>query len=277
MSYFRNYRRPRYYRRRHSPNPWNAFIFLGVLAVLGILGNIQSVFTSPFFYILLAIGIFLFVVMIRKARRTTEGQFGERDIGEINSERHRRKCYMGGLSAGEWEVANLLSRELSYKDYFLFNNLILPSENNKSTQIDHVVVSKFGIFVIESKDYQGWIFGDKNQPSWTQSLPGGKNKFQFQNPIHQNYAHIMALKALLPAVGEKLYGIVVFSNKSEFKTAMPENVINFSGLIGYIRKYNQEVISDNDLQLTIGRLSYLCQTVDISAVEHIANLHANHG
>jgi hypothetical protein len=87
----------------------------------------------------------------------------------------------------------------------------------------------------------------------------------------------MALKALLPAVGEKLYGIVVFSNKSEFKTAMPENVINFSGLIGYIRKYNQEVISDNDLQLTIGRLSYLCQTVDISAVEHIANLHANHG
>lgn len=277
MTYYRNYRRPYYYRRRRrSFNPKNAGIALLALFILGILSNIKEFFTSPLFYVLLVIGAYFIFKKFWRKKKPTESSIDSRKIAEINSEKHGCKCYMEGLSGGEQEVAHLLSRELSYKDYFLFNNLILPSENNASTQIDHIVVSKFGIFVIESKDYQGWIFGNKDQTTWTQSLPGGKNKFQFQNPIHQNYAHIMALKALLPFVGDNFKSVVVFSNKSEFKAEPIENVVNLDELIGYIKKYTQEKLTDYDLQLAIGRLSFLCQTLDISAEDHVANLHANH-
>ena len=274
MSYYRNYRRPYYRRYRRPFNPRNFLIGLAVLFVFGMISNLKEFL--PIFYILLAIGIFFIIKKIWRKRKSVEFRVDSREIADINSEKHGCKCYMEGLSVGEQKVAHLLSRELSYKDYFLFNNLILPSENNASTQIDYVVVSKFGIFVIESKDYQGWIFGDKDQVSWTQSLPGGKNKFQFQNPIHQNYAHIMALKALLPFVGDYFNSIVVFLNKSEFKTAVLENVVNLNGLIGCIKKYTQERLTDNDLQLAIGRLSFLCQTVDISVSEHVENLRVSH-
>lgn len=273
MSY---YRRLYYYRRRRrSPSAPNIVIGLLALFTLGIVSNIKAILTSPWFYVILAIAAYFIFRKFWRKKKTLESPVASHEIAEINSEKHGCKCYMEDLLEGEREVAHLLARELSYKDYFLFNNLIIPSETNGSTQVDHVVVSKFGIFVIESKDYQGWIFGSKDQDTWTQSLPR-RNKFQFQNPIHQNYAHIMALKALLPFVGENFHNIVVFSNKSEFKTEQIENVVNLTGLIECIKKHTQEKLTDHDLQLVIGKLSFLCQTLDISLEDHIANLHTNH-
>jgi hypothetical protein len=289
MSYRRRYyKRPYYYRRsryrRSNPS-------LGGIAVLGVVAlfcfyalyNGTGAALSALLGWAVLIGIIaLIVIGIRKlfgwsgkASTPDMAHIGQQDAAQINSEKHGCKCYMEGLSYGEQEVADTLSRELSYKDYFIFNNLILPSENNGSTQIDHIVVSRFGIFVIESKDYKGWIFGDKDEQQWTQSLPGGKNKFQFQNPIHQNYAHIMALKTLMPFAVDNFYSIVVFSSQSEIKTAPIENVVHLSQLIGCIKKYTQEKLSENDIQLIIGKLSYACQTVDITASEHVANLHAH--
>lgn len=276
MSYYRNYRRPHYdRRRRRQTDLLAALIMIGALFLLGLFSMLRSIFTSLYFYILLVIGMIVYFWLKRRKKKVVQTEDGINNQ-EINSEKHGCKCYMDGLNSGEQEVATLLSRELSYKDYFLFNNIILPSENNVSTQIDHLVVSKFGLFVIECKDYKGWIFGDKNQDSWTQSLPGGKNKFSFQNPIRQNFAHIMALKSLLPVIAENLYGIVVFTDKSEFKTPVIDNVVNLSGLIGCIKKYGEVKVTDNDPQLAIGRLSFLCQTLDISAAEHVVNLQAHH-
>ena len=74
-----------------------------------------------------------------------------------------------------------------YRD---LNNVTIPTSNG-TTQIDHVFVSRYGIFVIETKNMEGWIFGDEKQPQWTQSLYG--KKFRFQNPLHQNYRHTKAL------------------------------------------------------------------------------------
>lgn len=275
MNYYRNYRRPYYRRQSHSFSNRNLGMAFLALLIVVVFENIKELLVSPLFYIFLAMGVYFVVRKIWRREKLKEFQVDDGVHADINSEKHGCKCYMEGLSVGEQEVAQLLARELSYKDYFLFNNLILPSENNGSTQVDHVVVSKYGVFIIESKDYRGWIFGDKDQATWTQSLPGGKNKFQFQNPIHQNYAHIVALKTLLPAVGDKLHGIVVFTNKSEFKTLTIDSVVNLSELVGYIKKFTQEVISESDLQLAIGQLSYLCQTIDITVAEHVANLHAN--
>jgi restriction system protein len=289
MSYRRYYRRPHYrrpyYYRRSSNSGGKIFAAVVVLFLFGFISSIFANSGILFLILGLAIFIAIIVLVIKGVRKLFKwgsqppesgiARVSQQDVAQINSEKHGCKCYMEGLSYGEQEVADTLSRELNYKDYFIFNNLIIPSDNNGSTQIDHIVVSKFGIFVIESKDYQGWIFGDKDQPFWTQSLPGGKNKFQFQNPIRQNYAHIMALKALMLFAANSFYSIVVFSDKSETKTAPIENVVHLNELIECVKKYNVEKLTENDLQLAIGKLSYACQTSDITVSEHIANLHEN--
>jgi hypothetical protein len=70
---------------------------------------------------------------------------------------HGLRCYSRGLNTGEKEVVKYLSSKLDIKKYYIFNNLTLKTKDG-STQIDHVVVSPYGIFVIETKDYSGWIF-----------------------------------------------------------------------------------------------------------------------
>lgn len=191
-----------------------------------------------------------------------------------NTSKHACKCYMEGLTPGEQKVADVLAGELSYTDYFLFNNIIINSKNNISTQIDHIVVSKFGIFVIESKDLNGWIFGSRNASTWTQSMPGAV-KYKFQNPLRQNYGHLMALKELMPFAKDNFYNVVVFTGNAEIKTERIENVLYSSELIEYIKKYSQEKLNENEVQFAVGKLSYACQTINITVDEHVANIHAN--
>jgi hypothetical protein len=243
-------------------------IFIFTICILSV-SAIGGLLPAPLALVVLVIDVWLIA-------RAFQGRlsFIQQDVGQINNERHGRKCHMEGLSYGEREVATTLSYGLSYKDYFIFNNLIIPSKSNESTQIDHIVVSKFGIFVIESKDYGGWIFGHRNQPFWTQVFRGGK-KFHFQNPIHQNYEHIMSLRNLIPLPIGNFYSIIVFSNKSEIKTAPIENVMHLKDLIGYISNCAQEKLGTSDVQMAIGKLSYACQTIDTTTSEHVANLRAH--
>ena len=83
--------------------------------------------------------------------------------------------------------------------YKVINNVMLPTVDGATTQIDHVVVSRYGIFVVETKDYGGWIFGGENQRQWTQSFRTrwGADKYRFQNPIRQNWRHIYTMSDLL--------------------------------------------------------------------------------
>ena len=87
---------------------------------------------------------------------------------------------------GENKVALLLST-LSKKRYKVINNILLNSTQS-FTQIDHIVVSRYGIFIIETKNYTGWIFGSENSERWLQTIYG--NRHYFMNPIRQNYAHV---------------------------------------------------------------------------------------
>lgn len=189
----------------------------------------------------------------------------------VATNKHGHRCYIEGLSYSEREVVDVLAQNLDCKEYYIFNNLILPSDYGISTQIDHVVVSKYGIFVIESKDYNGWIFGSVNSKKWTQCLPRGY-KFQFQNPLRQNWGHVTALKALLPFVGENIYNVVVFSDNCEFKTPRISNVLFLSELADYIKKWRSDRLDEQNMLMAIGKLSYLCQAIDITLEEHVNNV-----
>jgi restriction system protein len=82
----------------------------------------------------------------------------------------------------EFQV-NLIARLFLDKQvYTLFKNVTLPTEDG-TTQIDHVIVSRYGLFVIETKNMKGWIFGSAQQKIWTQKIYRHTSKFQ--NPLYQ--------------------------------------------------------------------------------------------
>jgi len=115
-----------------------------------------------------------------------------------------------------------------------------------TTQIDYVIVSRFGIFVIETKNMSGWIFGSEKDSQWTQSLAGGK-KFKFQNPLRQNYKHTKCLADFLNIDHDKLHSVVMFWGDSTFKTDMPDNVLD-KGYAHHIKSKTEVLFSDAEVE-----------------------------
>ena len=99
---------------------------------------------------------------------------------------------------GETAVAVILSR-LNPEEYQTINDVIVKTKRGTS-QIDHVVISLYGIFVIETKNYKGWITGTDYSEQWTKNMYG--KKYKFRNPIIQNYGHVKALEEVLGKLKE---------------------------------------------------------------------------
>lgn len=161
-------------------------------------------------------------------------------------------------------------------DYHLLNHVTLPVKDG-TTQVDHILVSRFGVFVIEAKAYKGWIFANPKQANWTQVL--FKRKFRFQNPIHQNYRHVRAVQDLLDFLPpDAIRSVVVFTGDAEFKTVVPPGVFNLSGFVDHIRANTTEVMSLNRLQFCVGRLETTRLAISGKTdVEHVENLERRHG
>lgn len=141
---------------------------------------------------------------------------------------------------------------LDRRRYHLFRNVTLPTADG-STQIDHIVVSPHGIFVLETKNYGGWIFGKPRDKMWTQKFP--RRSSAFQNPLRQNYKHVRTLADLLALGDEVLFSLVVFVGSAEFKTAMPENVTKLGGCIGFIRRRTEPLLSEAQVAEAVARIA----------------------
>ncbi|HMN75268.1 MAG TPA: NERD domain-containing protein [Burkholderiaceae bacterium] len=157
--------------------------------------------------------------------------------------------------------------------YFPLDNLTLPTKNG-TTQIDHVIVSKFGIFVIEAKNIDGWIFGDERSSEWSVVKPG--RKFRFQNPLRQNYRHVKAISAFLEIEEDRLHSLVMFWGECEFKTPMPANVM-LRGYASYIKGFDKPLFSDDEVVALVAALrsGSLPKTWSTRRA-HIESLHARH-
>ncbi len=126
-------------------------------------------------------------------------------------------------------------------EYFIFNDLLFDGKG-RSTQIDHVVVSPYGVFVIETKGYKGWITGGENAEYWTQTVFRRKN--HFYNPIMQNEGHVRFLRYLLKcSVDIPFIPIVVFNNSANIKIRFENHiVVNRCDLTWVISKYKTPVL-----------------------------------
>lgn len=174
---------------------------------------------------------------------------------------------------GEMLVNFTLNARLDKQKYCLIKNVTLPTENG-TTQIDHIVVSEYGIFIIETKNMRGWIYGDEKQKSWTQKIY--KHTKKFQNPLHQNYKHVKTIESALEVDCSKIFSVIVFVGDSVFKTEMPANVTYAGGFIEYIKSKTEKIILQDEVNKILsaiesGRLSRTLKT-QREHVKHVQNI-----
>lgn len=178
---------------------------------------------------------------------------------------------------GEKLTYHLFLKRLDPAVYQVFNNVYLPMPYGPgTTQIDHVVLSPHGVYVIETKNINGWIFGKEQDSQWTQQLY--RKKFFFQNPLRQNCLHVEALRTFLDLPREAFQSIVFLIGKGELKTDLPPHVMT-SGLRYYIERHRLVTLEEEQLR---------CAGADLAAWEkesrnpavrrnHIRDLRLRHG
>ncbi len=144
---------------------------------------------------------------------------------------------------GEKTISSILYF-LNKSDYKVIHNVVLKT-GDITSQIDHIVISNFGLFVIETKNYKGWIVGHENSEYWTQIIFRYKTKFY--SPIRQNSGHIRALKSCLKEYPTLEYkSIIVFSTKAEIKVTTKMDVINSNRLLQTVKKYSQVNLTETE-------------------------------
>lgn len=177
---------------------------------------------------------------------------------------------------GEAMLSRALKMRFVAPDYHLLNHVTLRPKTG-TTQIDHVLVSRFGIFVIETKDYKGWIFARPGDRYWTQVLY--RAKFRFQNPLRQNHRHVCAIRELLDFLpADVVHPVVVFTGDAEFKTDVPDGVFTLAGFLAYLEGHAAEVMSINRVQFCVGRLETARLSITKATdIEHVQALRRKYG
>ncbi len=116
---------------------------------------------------------------------------------------------------GEYMTEYALKNNNLKGEYIVLKNAYVPLKN-KSTEIDLLMIHEKGIFVFESKNYSGCIFGKADEQNWIQKMPNG-NKHIFYNPIKQNNTHIMALADYLSLPNDTFTSYIIFSERCKLK------------------------------------------------------------
>jgi len=177
--------------------------------------------------------------------------------------------------AGERKAVRMLRRSLDQDQFTILSDLMLPSLNG-TTQIDAVVVSRYGLWVIEVKNYDGWLFASLTGKQWTQVIYKEKNRFQ--NPLHQNFKHLKAIEAVTGVHHRGMKNIVLFVGSAKFKTEQPDGV--YCGLKELNRALEGEThlrFTDPDVKRIVKALQEADGANEKSATKkHIAQLKADH-
>ena len=177
---------------------------------------------------------------------------------------------------GERAVQAAIRRQLNPLIYVDMHNVTLPTADGGSTQIDHLIFSPYGLFVLETKNYQGWIFGTEKQREWTQQI--FRKRSRFQNPLRQNYKHVKTLQSLLDIAPEHLHSVIAFVGDCEFKTEMPAHVTRGLGFVGHIQSFAEPVWSPEQMQALLDKLEEVRlqpgRATDRRHVAHVRQLQA---
>lgn len=167
-----------------------------------------------------------------------------------NPTEHTENDAVGIGQAGENAVFRALTRT-NGRHKKIINDIVLKIGVDRTAQIDHILINRAGIFVIETKNYKGRIYGSSDRLYWCQYL--GNRKYNFYNPMKQNRAHVKRLQEVL---GDQYpyYSIVVFAQNNISHIGI-ENVINLKDLTGYIQTHNKKVLKKTEIRKIYRKLN----------------------
>lgn len=180
------------------------------------------------------------------------------------------------------KLMSVLLRKLDPQRYRVLNGVYLPKPDGTTAQLDHIVVSECGVFVIETKTYRGWIFGDAKSKVWTQCVreKGFRRpvKNTFQNPMHQNYSHLCALEKCTGIPKDVMRPVIAFSGEATFKTERPDGVCYFGDVVKYIQSFRTPLIRTEQVDEIVDViLEWQATLTDGQKRLHVDNLKKRHG
>lgn len=166
---------------------------------------------------------------------------------------------------GELKLSSVLKSLPNY--YHVIDNILLKTTKG-STQIDHTIVSPFGMFIIETKNHKGMIFGDTCGQVWTQVLKNGH--FRMYSPVLQNNGHMAHLSKQINVPLKYMQGAIVFTNED----ANLENVVcpwclNVDQLYHFILQYDTRIFTDKQMIEIIKRIDKVNIDSYINRQKHI--------
>ena len=183
---------------------------------------------------------------------------------------------------GEREVSQIVAWSCYGSNAIPIKNLYLPWPDGSTAQIDELIIADSGIYVIEMKNYKGWIFGNENNKYWTQVLYSGyrgeSTKNRLYNPIWQNASHVSCIRQNLKGYKGPIHSLIVFGNEAEFKdvTVLSPDVRvlyqrNLHRIICEIHAANEGRLSESDIEDIHSRLLNASSKADSTL--HVENIH----
>lgn len=166
-----------------------------------------------------------------------------------------------------------LSKRLDASKYLIFSDLIIPSVSEKirSTQIDHVVVSVYGIFCLETKSHQGSIYGGYKSKYWKQYL--GPKSYELYSPIRQNNHHVKSLEYLIRSrIKSPIHSYIVFPSADKIMLNGNKVDLSLHSTVERIMNHNKQVYSFDDVTAIAKGLAIVSSPSDLLREEHIESV-----
>lgn len=187
-----------------------------------------------FFLIVISLVVYLIIVLAKGAKKSrgvyensstsTEIDWSHHSSDSSNTQQEIKEITHRGTYS-ERLIVNTL-RNVIANPQTIFHDVYFKKTHNFFVQVDIIVPTRVGILIFEVKDYNGWIYGNGMQPTWTQVLAYGKHKYHFYNPIMQNQEHIRHVKSMCHQLERiPFFSIVVFTDNCQLQDIkdLPEN------------------------------------------------------
>ena len=184
---------------------------------------------------------------------------------------------------GEYLTSRVIEKH-ALKSHKQLINVYVPKRNSaEMTELDLIYFDRTGIYVIESKNYSGWIFGNESQQQWTQTMPN-KKKFKFYNPIRQNSTHIRAIQHFLGLSNEAFHSVIVFSERCQLKaikvTSPNVHVLKREDLKRFIQKQKQsaeQIFTQGEIETMYQKLLPQMQVTEKVKKQHLQTIQQKYG
>ncbi|MFA5692943.1 MAG: NERD domain-containing protein [Acholeplasmataceae bacterium] len=204
--------------------------------------------------IFISLFIFIITLIVSSKRPTISGNYGERRVIRI--------IYKYIIFYKRYK--NNPDTDLKYN----FNDLMV-SYKNKTSQIDHIIISKKGVFVVETKNSGGRVYGNEESYRWTQVLAHGNVKHEFYNPIRQNKSHIYALSKILNR-NDCFHSVIVFPRAYLFV----ESNTPVGNLDIIVKEYynKPDILTNNEINEIYNKLLYFKENPPATLKEHVDSI-----